>query len=98
MRTKRIYTLDVEYPEGVDYHNPPQAWLDYINSLDIYGDEPAFHFPRRRNFLTKDAAERRAGYLREYGCVVKVIASKPIEWSDDLWNEEKKKSIADLGD
>ena len=94
MRTKRIYTLDIKFPIGVDHNNPPQAWLDYVQSIDTDFYEPVFHFPRRRNFLTKATAERHANYHREYGCIVEVIASEPIVWCD----VKKDVVIADLGD
>ena len=86
MRTTYVYRLVVTYPEGIGPDNPPKAWCDYMDSLmdeASYHDpnlEPVFHWPARRRFFDRATAERRAGFLREYGCTVTVERSKPIEW------------------
>jgi len=84
-RVIRIYHLDVVYPEGVGCDNPPKAWCDFMDLLAEGGRpdwEPEFHWPSRRNFFTLASAERRAGFLREYGCTVTVRRSKPVEFEE----------------
>jgi hypothetical protein len=76
-----VYRLDVVYPEGVDWRNPPPAWEP---DTFVYGDgetaDTTFHWPQIRQYLSARAAENRANLLRKYGATVTVVRSQPVEW------------------
>ncbi len=71
------YRLIVEYPEGVDYMNPPELW-----ERDDDPDSPGFSWPRDRRYLSLSGAKKRADLLRRYGCVVGIQRSERIEWTE----------------
>lgn len=92
MKSTYVYRLVVDIPEGVNYLNPPQAWLDYmaeVNDSDRWGGpeygRPFFAWPQRRNFLTKAPADRMAERLRSYGATVAVERSQPVQWEHEWW-------------
>jgi len=84
MRHSFVYRLHVTYPEGIDWRNPPENWVEPEGSWG----EVAFHWPKVRHYLSAHAANRRAELLRHYGCVVTIERSRPVEWAPDEVNEE----------
>jgi hypothetical protein len=69
------YRLVVEYPEGVDWSNPPELW-----ERDPDPEAPGFQWPQARRYLSYSGARKRADLLRRYGCVVGIQRSEPITW------------------
>lgn len=87
MSTTRVYRLVIARPKGSDKPGwRPACWSDpeYLGTLtwrerrDLARLE--FRWPRRRQFLTPDGAERHANRLRWYGADVTVYASDPVTW------------------
>lgn len=78
------YRLIVEYPEGVDWTNPPHLWLeDRGEEGPPDGDRVLyFDWPKRRHYLSMSGAKKRADLLRRYGCVVGIQRSESIEWTE----------------
>ncbi len=72
------YRLIVEYPEGVDWTNPPHLWEEE------YGNDPltSFSWPQTHRYLSYSGAKKRADLLRRYGCVVGIQRSERIEWTE----------------
>lgn len=70
------YRLEVEYPHGIDWSNPPKLWEEE------YGSEPlnSFSWPAHRHYLSMSGARKRAELLRRYGCVVGIQRSNRITW------------------
>jgi hypothetical protein len=78
-----VYRLLVEYPEGVDWQNPPDAWTpDTFYDSDGTPEETTFSWPRERCYLSRGAAEKRANLLRSYGCTVRMLRAEAGPWSD----------------
>ncbi len=80
-----VYRLEVEYPDGVDWRNPPKLWLeengDQSAGFDDHGyDPPLFSWPNRRHYLSISGAKLGAERLRSWGCVVGIHRSERIEW------------------
>ncbi len=76
------YRLIVEYPEGVDYRNPPHLWEpDVIEGVEG-AEETSFSWPPPRRYLSYSGAKKRADLLRRYGCVVGIQRSERIEWTE----------------
>lgn len=71
------YRLIVEYPDGVDYMNPPHLW-----ERDPDPEAPGFQWPQTRRYLSYSGAKKRADLLRRYGCVVGIQRSERIEWTE----------------
>lgn len=71
------YRLVVEYPEGVDWRNPPEGWEPTPIGPD---DESTFAWPQRLRYLSKSGAEGRADLLRGWGCKVAIERSNEITW------------------
>lgn len=70
-----VYRLDVTYPEGVNWLNPPAAWEP--------GDDPegsGFQWPRVHPYLSRSGAKSRADLLVRYGCEVTIERSNPVTW------------------
>ena len=72
------YRLEVEYPPGVGWSNPPELWEDEDDSPDSRG----FQWPQTRRYLSYSGAKKRADLLRRYGCVVGIQRSERIEWTE----------------
>lgn len=70
------YRLEVDYPDGIDWSNPPHLWEQPSDDPEA----PGFSWPRTRNYLSLSGARKRADLLRRYGCVVGIQRSEPIEW------------------
>ncbi len=81
-----VYRLVVKLPPGSEEPGwAPEEWSDICDRLgwcDEYRDPPRFSWPTRRTFLSRAAAERRAGFLREYGAEVAVVRSYAVIWRD----------------
>lgn len=73
------YRLVVEYPDGIDWTNPPKLWQE---DRDEGGIDPdlTFSWPARRHYLSMSGARKRADLLRRYGCVVGIQRSDRITW------------------
>ena len=65
---RRIYRLEVWYPEKLP-KEPDESWGEYFRP-----------WPRERCYLSLSGAEHRAAMLRQHGCDVVIVRSKPIEW------------------
>lgn len=79
-----VYRLDVTYPEGVDWRNPPKAWLEERaeeGPLDD-GRERYFAWPTRRHYMSREGAMNRADLLAEWGCIVTIERSNPVTWGE----------------
>lgn len=80
-RPTYVYRLKVQYPEGVDWRNPPTGW----EPEEVYGPEgpdvQKFRWPPERAFLSKEAAAHRAKRLRDWGCTVIIERSEPVTWA-----------------
>lgn len=74
-----VYRLHVEYPEGVDADNPPEAWDPGPWNPDPEADD-SFHWPQVTQYLSRSGAKRRADLLVKYGCKVGIERSKLVEW------------------
>lgn len=77
-RKRYVYKLDIDYPDEF-----PE---NLINSLMGAGSWMQ-RWPRERAFLSYSSAERRASNLRQCGCQVTIIRSKPIEWDGPIPSE-----------
>lgn len=77
-RKRYAYRLIVDYPEGIDWRNPPEAW----NPGDYYGfeDGPSFHWPTPRVYFSRSGAKKRADLLESYGCSVTIERSNEVTW------------------
>lgn len=83
-----VYRLVVEYPDGIDWTNPPALWVEEFGDVDTgrddatgaYLDPPTFHWPNRRHYLSMSGAKLAAERLRSYGCVVGINRSETVEW------------------
>lgn len=75
--TRPIYTyrLNIEYPEGVDWRNPPAAWEEPEHFGEF--EDRTFHWPTERRFLSREGAEHRAELLRSWGCKVEIETVRP---------------------
>lgn len=45
-------------------------------------DVQRFHWPSRRNYLSRSGADTMADILRGYGCTVTIERSEPVAWPD----------------
>lgn len=70
MSTRRIYRLEIWYPEKMP-KDPDDGW-----------DELPRCWPRERHYLSQSGATKRAQWLRSHGCEVLVVQSKPVEWEN----------------
>ncbi len=78
-----VYRLVVEYPDGVDWRNPPKLWMEERGQDGQIGDgerESYFSWPNRRHYLSISGAKLGAERLRSWGCVVGIQRSERIEW------------------
>jgi hypothetical protein len=92
-RLRRIYRLDVIYPEGS--HAPgwrPACWGDpaLLATLDKKQRrelaKAEFYWPRERVFLSSSSAYARRNLLEWYGADAEVLASDPVTWPNlDDW-------------
>ncbi len=72
-----VYRLVITYPEGIDWRNPPENWVEEFIPPD---DSTTFQWPRERKYLSERGAAIRAMTLRSYGCTVTVERSNPVTW------------------
>lgn len=79
LRPLYAYRLVVEYPDGVDWMNPPELWHQERAEGEHDGED-GFQWPNARRYLSYSGAKKRADLLRRYGCVVGIQRSEPIEW------------------
>lgn len=83
-RPTYVYRLRVEYPEGVDWRNPPEAWeADEWQAADGSIESREFQWPRVRPYLSASGAKARADLLRKYGCTVEIERSEPVRFSGE---------------
>lgn len=77
-----VYRLVVEYPDGIDWTNPPALWVEEFGEYvdNGYEDPPTFSWPNRRHYLSMSGAKLAADRLRSYGCVVGINRSEAVEW------------------
>jgi hypothetical protein len=85
MRPVYVYRLVVDLPDGVDWANPPEAWLE---EHGVYGghydeDPPRFSWPARRNYLSPKGAREAADRLISYGAHVTIRRSLPVRVPDE---------------
>jgi hypothetical protein len=82
----RVYRLHVTYPEGS--HAPdgipvagwePPGWQPGAAYDPEEGPAP-FSWPRLRLYLSRNGAEARARWFREFGATVEIEESRPVEW------------------
>jgi hypothetical protein len=80
VRTLYVYRLVVTLPEGSD--EPGWRPEEYDDQYSRYqdDDETQFRWPRRRLYLSSEAAHARANLLRRWGADVKVERSEPVTW------------------
>lgn len=70
-RPTYVYRLDVTYPPGIGWLNPPVAWR---------GEEYEFRWPGTRLYLARSSAMRRKALLESYGAQVTVVRSERVAW------------------
>ncbi|HMA26058.1 MAG: hypothetical protein ACM33U_07595 [Solirubrobacterales bacterium] len=94
-----VYRLIVTKPAGSDAPGwQPEDWEDicerhgwgsYGGGLDGPRYFPPFRWSTRRNYLSSDAAGRRAQLLRECGAVVEIQPSQAVEWKPALQRDRE---------
>lgn len=77
-----VYRLVVEYPEGVDWRNPPKGWVPLEAPHPEGSDVQRFSWPTRRHYMSREGATNRADLLAEWGCIVTIERSNPVTWGD----------------
>lgn len=81
----RIYRVVVDsYPEGSDQRGwQPVNWEPFITP-GMEGDEvQEFSWPKRKNYLSKNAAWDRMMLFEQYGARAHVQASNPVTWPEE---------------
>lgn len=83
-----LYRLDIVYPVGSHDENgwPVPGWrpADWPDERFIDRYTGTFRWPRQKTFRSAMGAERRADLFRDYGCIVRVVRSKAVEWDEEL--------------
>lgn len=79
-RPTYVYRLNVIYPEGVDWRNPPEGWMPMVVDGPEGQDIQTFTWPTRRHYMSREGAEDRARLLRGWGCTVTIERSDPVTW------------------
>lgn len=77
-----VYRLEVEYPEGIDWRNPPKGWVPNVIDGPEGQDVQLFTWPARKHYMSRSGAETRADILREWGCKVVINRSNPVTWEE----------------
>ncbi len=82
MSARRLYRLDVTYPEGSDaYDWEPPGWAPEY-SPDPYSDDRFVWPTAKRLYTSKSGARTRARLLESYGATVRIVASEPVVWPE----------------
>lgn len=83
MSTRRVYRLDITYPEGCERPGwAPEGWEPQPASSPF--DEPGwFRWPAERDFLTPSGAAHRKRLLEGWGCTVAIRSSDPVTWPEE---------------
>ena len=76
-----VYRLKVEYPEGVDWRNPPKAWEPMVIDHPEGPDTQMFFWPTRKHYMSRPGAADRKALLESWGCKVEIERSDPVTWS-----------------
>jgi hypothetical protein len=94
MKQKRLYRLEIIYPEGSHAKGwRPACWSDpaYLQSLsrqerrELRNRE--FKWPRNHDYQSSSGAYARANLLRWYGAEAEVLPSNPVTWPNyDDWS------------
>jgi hypothetical protein len=94
MSEVRVYSLEIDYPEGSDAPGwRPALWDDPKYLAGLPREERRalrkreFRWPRERHFLSSSGAYGRALLLSAYGCLVTVRRSDAVTWPErpDDW-------------
>lgn len=78
--------MDWDFGEWIYQDSSHYAGYDYggPNGATMHTDPPmVVPVHRRKHWMSRHAANQKAKTLREWGCVVTVEKSKPIEWEGD---------------
>jgi hypothetical protein len=88
-----IWSLDVTYPEDAHWENPwvgrdlnpdwePANWAPDEEYVAQFKTERFIWPAVRRFYLSRSSAVDRAKLLEFYGCKVRLLRSKPIEFEE----------------
>lgn len=69
------------WPVASGWYPPEFEYFRERHDRDPHSDGPwQWNWPRRRNYLSREAAEGAAQRMREWGADVEVIRSLPVEF------------------
>lgn len=90
-RSTYVYMLDVKYPEGsedpdwmpevFEDEETTRVFTDHLGRDQFTNSGWTWRgWPRERKYLTRGPAQRRAFFLRLFGCEVTILRSAPVSW------------------